>query len=85
MPPAVALLNYISCGIPLEDFLPNWDISRGFLYISLILPFIYVPLPNRTQCEFNMNVYNTINSLNIGRKDKTIKRKKLANLGSGRT
>jgi hypothetical protein len=47
----------------LEDFLPNWDISRGFLYISLILPFIYVPLPNRAQCEFNMNVYNTINSL----------------------
>ncbi len=22
----------------------NWDISRGFLYISLVLPFIYVPL-----------------------------------------
>jgi hypothetical protein len=36
VPPAVALLNYISCGILWRIFLPNWDISRGFLYISLI-------------------------------------------------
>ncbi len=43
----------------LADFLPNWDISRGFLYLSLILPFTYVPLPKIAQCEFNMNVYNT--------------------------
>ncbi len=32
MPPAVALLNHISCDIStLADFLPNWDISGGFL------------------------------------------------------
>ncbi len=24
--------------------MPNWDVSWGFLYISLVLPFIYVPL-----------------------------------------
>ncbi len=34
MSPAVALLNYISCGILWWIFLSNWDISRGFsLYI----------------------------------------------------
>ncbi len=33
VPPAVALLNYISSGKLLSDFLPNWDISRGFLYV----------------------------------------------------
>ncbi len=32
MPPAVALLNYISCGILWRIFLPNWDISRFFFY-----------------------------------------------------
>ncbi len=52
----------------LADFLPNWDISRGFLYLSLILPFIYVPLPKRAKYDFNMNVYN-INSLNIRREE----------------
>jgi hypothetical protein len=31
VPPAVALLNYISCGILWRIFLPNWDNSRGFL------------------------------------------------------
>ncbi len=31
MPPGVALLNYISCGILWRIFLPNWDNSRGFL------------------------------------------------------
>ncbi len=37
MPPAVALLNYISCSIyTLADFLPNWDFLRGFLYVSWI-------------------------------------------------
>ncbi len=33
MPPAVALLNYISSGILWRIFLPNWDISRGFFFI----------------------------------------------------
>ncbi len=32
-PPAVVLLNYISCGILWRNFLPNWDISRGILFI----------------------------------------------------
>ena len=36
MPPAVALWNYISCGYTLADFFPNWDISRGFLYVCII-------------------------------------------------
>jgi hypothetical protein len=32
VPPAVALLNYIyKLWYTLADFLPNWDISRGFL------------------------------------------------------
>jgi hypothetical protein len=30
-PPAVALLNYISSGILLRIFFPNWDILRAFL------------------------------------------------------
>ncbi len=34
MPPAVALINYISSGKEVADFFPNWDISRGFLYIA---------------------------------------------------
>ncbi len=34
MPPAVSLLHYIRQWYTLADFFPNWDISRGFLYIS---------------------------------------------------
>jgi hypothetical protein len=32
VPSPVALLNYISNGILWRIFLPNWDISRGFLF-----------------------------------------------------
>ncbi len=42
VPPAVALLNYISCDILWRIFSPNKDISRGFLFLSLILPFMYL-------------------------------------------
>ena len=31
--------------VTLADLLSNWDISRGFLYKLIILPFIYVTLP----------------------------------------
>jgi hypothetical protein len=36
-PPAVALLNYISCGI-LGGFFAILEFSRGFLYIGFISP-----------------------------------------------
>ncbi len=37
MPPAVALLNYVyKLWYTLLDFLPNWNISRGFLYVCII-------------------------------------------------
>ena len=36
VPPAVALLDYISSGLLWRIFFPNWDISRGFHYMSLI-------------------------------------------------
>ncbi len=39
MPPAVALLNYISCGIYFGGFFAKLEFSRGFIYLSLILPF----------------------------------------------
>jgi hypothetical protein len=39
VPPAVALMNFeqYETWYTLEDFLPNWDISQGFLNILLIL------------------------------------------------
>ncbi len=46
VPPAVALLNYISSGVLWRIFSPNLNFSRGFLYISVISPFIYLPLPS---------------------------------------
>ncbi len=36
MPSAVALINYISSGLLWLIFLPNWDISRGFLSVYII-------------------------------------------------
>ena len=39
VPPAVPLLNYISCGILWRIFLPNWDISRGFSLNNIIKYF----------------------------------------------
>jgi hypothetical protein len=33
VPPAVALLNYISCGLLWRIFEKNWNISRGFLFL----------------------------------------------------
>jgi hypothetical protein len=33
VPPAVALLNYISSSFTLADFFPKLRFSRGFLYI----------------------------------------------------
>ncbi len=40
MPPAVALMNFeqYENWYTLQDFLPNWDISQGFLNILLISP-----------------------------------------------
>jgi hypothetical protein len=35
VPPAVALINYMRSCTLWRIFLPNWDISRGFLYIAL--------------------------------------------------
>jgi hypothetical protein len=35
VPPAVALLNYISSGTLWRIFLPNWDILRGFFLYFL--------------------------------------------------
>ncbi len=46
VPPAVALLNYISSGIFWRIFLPNWNFRGVF---SLLMPFIYVPLPSGVQ------------------------------------
>jgi hypothetical protein len=33
VPPAVAVLNYVSCGISLADFFPNWDFCGFSLQI----------------------------------------------------
>ncbi len=50
MPPAVALLNYISCGLLWRIFCPTGTFRGVFSLhtysISLISQFIYVPLPS---------------------------------------
>jgi hypothetical protein len=46
VPPAVALLNYISSGILWRIFCQTGTFRGVFsIHISLVLPFIYVPLP----------------------------------------
>ncbi len=66
MPPSVALLNYISCGILWRIFCQT-GIFAGF---SLNTINFAVYLCASAHCVLNMHVCNTTNILNIRREEK---------------
>ncbi len=64
VPPAFALLNYISSGIQyFGGFFPQLEFSRGFLINFAVY------LCTFARCVFNLHVCNTTNNLNIRRKE----------------
>ncbi len=70
MPPAVALLNYISSG-KLWRIFTQTGIFAGFSLNTIDFAFY---LCNFTQCVFHMHVSNTTNRKNIVQYSKKIKK-----------
>ncbi len=64
LPPAFALLNYISSGVQyFGGFFPKLEFSLGFLINFAVY------LCTFAQCVFNLHVCNTTSSLNIRREE----------------